>query len=693
MKTILLQWLQLRNFKGIVDYHVDFDLKSTKIYGHNGTGKSTLCTAFYWLLTGKDEFDRKDYELKNTVRKELNSRPHEVSACFLVDGREITLKRVYLEDWVKTRGQSERTFKGHKTEYYYNGVACSTATEYQDKVNQIITADIIKLVTNPLYFNTLKPEDQRRGLLAIAGEITTEEIIASISEEGRDFSQLLTVINRGDKLEDYKKQLAAKRLDLKKKAVEFGPKIEELQRTMPEPLDWVGIQSQIDGYKAEYQRIDSLMADNQKALAEKQKGITQLRNDVFIRNSEIDRIRESILRDQQQKQNHGSGELTTLRNTITSLTRQAAQLQAEIEAKKMFVDGLIHDIATYDADIMRHRENWDEINGETFQFDTCACPNCAHPLPEGTILPAEFVSKSREELVKRFHEDVARRKEQEVKQSNRKKELKKQAEERVNAAYITIEELKNKLRTVRDELDKQTSELADAEMAIKNRPVIDVKAAVDALMNNNADVLNLRDEIAALEKQIQQQTAALGETPTYEAEKARKVHIQQQIDELNKQLGLKATIEKVEARIQQLQKEEQDTAQAIADIEREEFNLEAYSRAKMDILESRVNQMFDHVRFRLFEQQVNGGIADTCVCELNGVPYPTLNTGSKIWAGIDVINTLSRHFNICAPVFVDNRESTINIPATKSQVINLVVSESDHALRVETNQVKETLFA
>ena len=43
---------------------------------------------------------------------------------------------------------------------------------------------------------------------------------------------------------------------------------------------------------------------------------------------------------------------------------------------------------------------------------------------------------------------------------------------------------------------------------------------------------------------------------------------------------------------------------------------------------------------------------------MGGVPYSTdLNTGARINVGLDVINTLSKHYGVMLPIFVDNAES------------------------------------
>ena len=85
--------------------------------------------------------------------------------------------------------------------------------------------------------------------------------------------------------------------------------------------------------------------------------------------------------------------------------------------------------------------------------------------------------------------------------------------------------------------------------------------------------------------------------------------------------------------------------------------------------------------FRSFKEQINGGLEDCCDVTVGGVPYSTgLNSGAKVNAGIDIINTLSRHYNAQVPLFVDNAESVTRLEHSDTQVIRLIVSENDKEL-------------
>src|SRR6185503_20708469 len=105
----------------------------------------------------------------------------------------------------------------------------------------------------------------------------------------------------------------------------------------------------------------------------------------------------------------------------------------------------------------------------------------------------------------------------------------------------------------------------------------------------------------------------------------------------------------------------------------------------------RINGRFKVVQFKMFETQINGGEVETCTTLINGVPYADANTAAKIQAGLDIINTLSDHYGVQAPVWVDNRESVVSLPETNCQLINLIVSAKHKKLTVSS--AKEEMAA
>ncbi len=144
-------------------------------------------------------------------------------------------------------------------------------------------------------------------------------------------------------------------------------------------------------------------------------------------------------------------------------------------------------------------------------------------------------------------------------------------------------------------------------------------------------------------------------------------------------------------RIEVLKAEERKLASDFEELERQLFLLDTFTKKKVALLEEKINSRFKLARFRLFEEQINGGIQDCCEVAYGGVPYNrNLNGGGRVQVGCDIIRTLSKHFfpdGETLPLFIDSRESVIELPDMDCQVISLVVSKDDKILRIEKEEL------
>jgi len=146
-----------------------------------------------------------------------------------------------------------------------------------------------------------------------------------------------------------------------------------------------------------------------------------------------------------------------------------------------------------------------------------------------------------------------------------------------------------------------------------------------------------------------------------------------------------AATKKTRARIEELKAEEKKLAAEYEELERQISLMEQFTVAKVEMLEEKINNKFSLARFKLFEKQINEGIKDTCITLYDGVPYGYgLNSGAEINVGLDIVRTLSDHYGIKAPIFIDHAESVTEILDPGTQTIKLMVSE-DHPKMEVTN--------
>ena len=80
---------------------------------------------------------------------------------------------------------------------------------------------------------------------------------------------------------------------------------------------------------------------------------------------------------------------------------------------------------------------------------------------------------------------------------------------------------------------------------------------------------------------------------------------------------------------------------------------------------------------------LGGGVGACCVEMPEGAPYGNRNTGSRLNLGIDIINTLSQHYGVRAPLLVDDPECAIRLESGLGQGIRQVVSPRDSVLRLK----------
>lgn len=187
--------LKLKNFKGIKNLEINFEGKNANIYGKNATGKTTVFDAFKWLFFDKDSSDRKDFNIKtlDENNKPIHFLEHEVEAILLIDGVDMTFKKMLKEKWVTKRGETQQEFSGHETSYWIDEVPVKKK-DYEEKINSLVPESLFKLITDPLYFNKqLKWQERREILTNISGNQITDEEILNANEEFKTLQQNLMV--------------------------------------------------------------------------------------------------------------------------------------------------------------------------------------------------------------------------------------------------------------------------------------------------------------------------------------------------------------------------------------------------------------------------------------------------------------------------------------------------------------------
>ncbi|MBP7398206.1 MAG: AAA family ATPase [Chitinophagales bacterium] len=668
---ILVKRISLLNFKGIRQFSATLDTDITNIFGKNEAGKSTLFDAFLWGLFGKDSFDRKDFPIKtlDNNNEPYHKLEHEVTILLLVDGEEIEIKRIYREKWQTKRGETTEEFKGHENSFFWNSVPCNEA-EFKKQVAQLIDEGIFKMITNTTYFNSMKWQDMRSVLLVLAGDISDADIIAKISTTQMPgyFSDLEKALAQKKTPEKYRLEIGAKKKTIKDALSLLPSRIEEAKRALPEVRNYEKIQSEIDYVTLDIQGIDGQLMNTSTATKEHQVRINELLNRRQEFNSKLMTIDFGIKNDIQQKKQAWEKVLIEQKNILRTkqddISRTLNEYTTESNRKAVLVD-----------EQSKLREDWTKVDAEKLEFNEGEfhCPACKREFE------ASDVDAKKIELTQNFNKNKSDR-------LNKINERGVALGTDIAALETKIGNLKAKGETLRAEetlLKNHIAELETEHSRLTENEATEIEQAITASKERN----QILKEIEELNTQIDTPFQAEDNSALLQ----RKSELTQQLDQLKVQLSTKDQREKQLQRIEELQNEESNSAQELADLERIEFSIMQFEKAKMNEVEDRVNNRFKLVKFKLFETQINGGEIPCCETLMNGVPYHSVNTAGRIQAGIDIINTLSEHYNVFAPIFIDNRESVTSIPETNSQIINLIVSPADKVLRVEQGALEEAM--
>lgn len=182
-----------------------------------------------WLLFDKDSHDRATFEIKTLDNNNvsIHGLEHEVKGVLNIDGKDITLGKIYKEKWTKRRGEAEKQLTGHETLYIIDEVPVKKK-EYQEIINNIIDEILFKLITNPLYFSAnMKWQERRTVLLDIIGDITTEKIVNYKS----DLNPLLELL--GDKdIDTLKKSVQARKRKLNEEIKSIPYRVDECNNSI-----------------------------------------------------------------------------------------------------------------------------------------------------------------------------------------------------------------------------------------------------------------------------------------------------------------------------------------------------------------------------------------------------------------------------------------------------------------------------
>ena len=635
---IELKSLDLVHFKCFPKLHIDFHEGVNSLFGANAAGKTSVYDALTWLLFDKDSAGRSRPAIKPTSAP-AGTMP-EVTAVLTVDGEPLKLRKVLREKWEKPRGSSIERYAGDTRDYFIDDVPIAE-NKYKSRISELIDEQQFKLLTDVWAVTSKMHWKDRRTLLAeICGLPEDKQLLSTAPQ----FAELAEKVGRRT-VDEYKSVLVKQRKDMNANLNTLPVRVDECSRmvTELEGLDFAAAHSESDRLQAERERVQGELVKltNNTLAAQTRNELGALQNQL----GELEAENNAHLASQRVPVEDKTAEL---HRALSDRKQEAERLQNTINHEKQYISDGENRLSDY-------RARWRAIDAE--EFTDTVCPTCHQPLP------AEQVVETREA----FAASQQKRKDALLEDSKLVKQGIAAAQERLANAEISLKSAQDEVQKAHNAFESYTP------------PVI---AEPENLPDYDRRKNAIQTLIADAEKRLDRLTGdTAAEKTRLETEHAELTRRKLENDAV---LAKEQTLMDTKKRIADLQAEQRTVAAEVEQMDRMIALCEEFTRYRVQAITESVNSKFRLTRWRLFTEQVNGGLADCCEpMDINGSTFDGTNNAMKINIGMDIIDTLSAHFDLRVPLFVDNAESVTHLQPIGSQVVRLVVSEADKELRIE----------
>ena len=640
MKTILLKTIEIKNFKGIEELAIDLTHR-VEIHGRNGLGKTSILDAFLWCLFGKDSGGSSSFSVRPLNPDGTIKEHHDVDVhCLLsIDGTDKSLRRKWIEK-VDKNGK----YKGNEGAYYVDNVPVKEI-EYKSVIADICKEDLFTLITSTGAFNRMKDADRRAVLAGMADSF--DEI-----EMSKGFPHIHEALLSGKSIEVFKAEVKSGKTKADIELSQYPTRLKENADSRPTLPDDIAL------YPSRKMELEALISALNTQL--------QCRDDNAIKEAlrkEIDRLMSDKTQIEESKKR-------VRLERYTCIYEHIGRIESHISSYRNERDQIISSISWYDKEIdvqeglLRQLiSEWEEANNKTFEAEVdTECPMCHRPFSQ------QDIKTRKNELIESFN--------------NEKVNLLESIDSRGKVVAAGIDKLRSSRENAQIRLDAINKELAIlADEVHDKRKELESIPTIELILQSDKEYVNV---CSSLEKK---QALLRGlELPTDDEERIieQRTELEAKLKHVDDTLALLKQIEMLDKRKIELEEGQRNAGELVAYYKMLEDEIWGFSMKRTDYIEQNISSKFRLVQFKMFEYNLsNDNVREVCICTVNGVPYKDLNTAMKYNADIDIINALSAHYDILAPIFIDRAESINTIEETQSQRIDLYATKEDTVLRIE----------
>ena len=606
---IVLRKLIVDNFMAYP--HAEFDFfNRTVVSGRNGIGKSTIATAYTWLMFGCD------YQLKDNpaVRrvvggKSVDDMDVSVTAVLDIDGKEVTArkaqKRKYKKDGV---GYSD------DNTYFINEVpkTLKAFNEYFE-----IDMNLLKMCSSSGAFLNQKTADMRSYLFGLVENVNDLDVV----KENAELSAITGLLEKysADELTAMNKATKSK---IDKELPLIDGQIKEKQRD-------IQLKSDVD--VAELELLKNTLSEQLACNIKKQTDSEALEKDIQKKADGILELKFKLSGLQTQANDANLNKIREVQHKINDANAFVDSIHEEIRKNGVAVDRIKSEISEKDSARELLAKKWVAVNNEKFDDNSTICPTCHRDLPDEEIkrLVSEFAESKKKRLC-----------EIEAKGTALKEEIEKSKPVLAELESVAEENMK-KLNSVLSKLDEYHKQL-DA-----------IPKVVD---------ISDTDEYKKLSAEIDEKEAELQKSMKVDDMrgqlKLEENEIRRKLSECESQIS-KSDTSADEQRLLELRDRRIDMEQKKADAEKILYLLGELEKAKNQKLSAEINKHFETVQWQLFEVNISGVYKSVCIPTVDGksILSTMSNKGNQIIGKVDICNSIQKINDLSVPVFLDDSES------------------------------------
>lgn len=634
--------LHLENFRGVRDATYEFSNR-TRIRGRNGIGKSTICSAWMWLMVDRDvtlisnppirTIGAID-EVVTTVTADLDcGKPVQIQKTQKLKRSKtgtVSLTNSYM---VNSVPKSEKQFKESMEELgvdFEKFLPCSHPGVLLAGIN-----------------NKKERTALRNMLFEMASDITDLDVV-------KDDPELIDI---GLLLQDYKaEEIEAMQNNTLRVIRENYGKEGEILRAKIEGLESAKVEVDVEAHRKAIDELNTIIWNVEEDIDTRVSKLELLQDKspkVMEINFELDRLEYEAIKDFSQKKNSAEKDAMEIGYKISRVEKDISSTVKKASDEEAKIKDLKYKIATNMTTI----ESYQQMK---FNENTAVCPTCGQKLPKKKIqMLKEEHEKKIAYTVKKGEETIA----------SQKADL-KVAESRLKALQEDIEGMNKAL----EELKTKHSVVESSILEMGDTPKPN--------MTGNEEYQKLVKERDAIQKELENTEQIKAEVDVLTD---KLTMLQGQIKPHEYELSRLKENDRIDSQIAKLREDQANYEQRKANAEMILHQLKVLNMKKNELLQDSVNSNFNLISWKLFVTLKNQETKDACIPMINGKVFgESMNNALETLAKIDAMDSIQRFFGLNYPIIIDNAEhldsETFKKIKTDRQLIALYVSDDEQLL-------------